>query len=336
MDIYLKRATLHMMDRNNESPILSDTLLDLTQHFVAEYVENKVKKIATSQTKTGKLNQESVLGKIFSLANKENFIATGQEFMENWAKIYTQSEDAPSSDVLMALYEKDSQLYFAFIKLAYKDGLTHFVENAENGINNKLVMNRAILPASSSKPDEAFAVNLSTLEYELIEKRFEFSGEKQFYFAQYLLAESEQPQASVDQSVSAVKKLAKSIGRKYEDDEYEVMANVKEALFDSFEEYGVIEQDFLAEKVFGENLSAKLEFKDGLRESLPTENREMDEIREISDKKFGKQKLKMDNGIELIVPLEVYRDANAVEFINNPDGTISIVIKNIEKIVNKI
>ena len=54
-----------------------------------------------------------------------------------------------------------------------------------------------------------------------------------------------------------------------------------------------------------------------------------------SIKKLENQKLSLSNGIELIVPNNVYQDADSVEFIQNPDGTYSILIKNIEDIINK-
>jgi len=60
------------------------------------------------------------------------------------------------------------------------------------------------------------------------------------------------------------------------------------------------------------------------------------EIREISEKKYGKQKLKLSNGIELVVPVDVYRNPELIEFINNPDGTISVTIKNVAEIINRI
>ena len=41
-------------------------------------------------------------------------------------------------------------------------------------------------------------------------------------------------------------------------------------------------------------------------------------------------KIKTDNGIELTVPTDVYKDKDAIEFINNPDGTISILITNVK------
>ena len=53
---------------------------------------------------------------------------------------------------------------------------------------------------------------------------------------------------------------------------------------------------------------------------------------EATTKKFEKQYLKTDTGIEINIPMEQYQDANQVEFLTNPDGTISVLIKNINKI----
>jgi len=50
------------------------------------------------------------------------------------------------------------------------------------------------------------------------------------------------------------------------------------------------------------------------------------------EKKLTVHKIKMDNGIQLDIPVDIYRDRNIIEFVNNPDGTISIIIKNISKI----
>ena len=52
-------------------------------------------------------------------------------------------------------------------------------------------------------------------------------------------------------------------------------------------------------------------------------------------KKLENQKLSLSNGIQLIVPNNVYDAAESVEFIQNPNGTYSILIKNIEDIQNK-
>ena len=45
--------------------------------------------------------------------------------------------------------------------------------------------------------------------------------------------------------------------------------------------------------------------------------------------------MSLSNGIELIVPNNVYEDAESVEFILNENGTYSILITNIEDIQSK-
>ena len=46
-------------------------------------------------------------------------------------------------------------------------------------------------------------------------------------------------------------------------------------------------------------------------------------------KRFEKQSVKTPNGIEVKIPADLFRDENSVEFLQNPDGTISLLIKNI-------
>ena len=65
----------------------------------------------------------------------------------------------------------------------------------------------------------------------------------------------------------------------------------------------------------------------------PVQFDEIDASRQL--KRFENQKLSLSNGIELIVPNNVYQDAESVEFIQNDNGTYSILIKNIEDIQNK-
>ena len=112
---------------------------------------------------------------------------------------------------------------------------------------------------------------------------------------------------------------------------------MKEAVYDTIEESGHIDVSEVAQKVFKDNITAQLSFQEEVVEKgFVNQAPMMRDVREISEKKFGKQKLKLSNGIELIVPLDVYRDPNLIEFINNPDGTISVTIKNVEEVINRM
>ena len=50
---------------------------------------------------------------------------------------------------------------------------------------------------------------------------------------------------------------------------------------------------------------------------------------EATYRKYTSHKLKTNTGIELKLPTEMLNDPNLIEFINNPDGTMSIMLKNI-------
>ncbi len=51
--------------------------------------------------------------------------------------------------------------------------------------------------------------------------------------------------------------------------------------------------------------------------------------------RFKKQKIMTDTGVEINFPIDVYNSKDMLEFINNPDGSIAIIIKNVKKITNK-
>ena len=50
---------------------------------------------------------------------------------------------------------------------------------------------------------------------------------------------------------------------------------------------------------------------------------------EATVRKFRKQRLVTDTGIEITIPMAEYGDPDRVEFIANEDGTVLVLIKNI-------
>ncbi|EOT34775.1 hypothetical protein OMS_00885 [Enterococcus durans ATCC 6056] len=118
MDIYLKKAILHIIDRETGSPVFSQKELDLTKDFTREFLQKKIQKISSAQTKTGQLTQESVIGT--HLKNcEENFVEASELIVQRWFDVYQESEEAPSADVFVVLYEMDTVMYLALLKVNY-------------------------------------------------------------------------------------------------------------------------------------------------------------------------------------------------------------------------
>jgi hypothetical protein len=207
--------------------------------------------------------------------------------------------------------------------------LTHLGGEVDNPI--KLTQNN--LPDFGTGADEALVINLQSRKYHLIEKRIKFNGAFLNYFSENLL--QEQPKISPKKSIKEIEKTAKRIAENFQQDDFQFQSKVKSAIFNQLEEENELSPEKLANDLFDNNLTARLSFVDQVKETIPDPVRfdEIDASRQL--KKFENQKLSLSNGIELLVPNHVYEDAESVEFIQNENGTYSILIKNIEDIQNK-
>lgn len=333
MDIYLKKAVLTIFDRESGIFLPGETELDLTKEYIRSFTEKKIKGLISAKTKVGKLSPEAPFsGCLTNLV--DNFIETTKKIGELWKTCYEQSEDAPSCDVLMALYEEDTELYLAFLKLNYQEGYTHFIAEEEGKLQNQLILYKTFLGSKSQMAQEAFTVNLKTLAFQLQEKKYQFSGEKRFYFSKEVLQVL--PAPSIEEQVKKVKKAAEKVGKEFPVASYELVAEVKEAVAKNLEEKGSLDPVELGAAIFSDNYTAKDAFqqeleKITLQEVMPV----IPQAKQISEKKYSKQKLKLSNGIELIVPLDIYKDQERLEIVHHPDGTLSVILKNIEEITNQ-
>ena len=57
--------------------------------------------------------------------------------------------------------------------------------------------------------------------------------------------------------------------------------------------------------------------------------------REFAGKQGRQHKIKTDTGIEISFPVEYMKNRDFIEIVTNPDGTLRIELKNINKISNK-
>ena len=219
--------------------------------------------------------------------------------------------------------------HFAFLRIALRETLTHLGGEVDNPI--KLTQNN--LPGFGTGADEALVINLQSRKYHLIEKRIKYNGAFLNYFSDNLLQVS--PKISPKKSIKALEKTAQKIAESFNTDDFQFQSKVKSSIFKNLEENDELSPEKLADELFDSNLTARLTFIDQVKETVP-EPIKFDEIDSSRQKKkFENQKLSLSNGIELIVPNNVYQDAESVEFIQNDNGTYSILIKNIEDIQSK-
>ncbi|MDR1606297.1 MAG: nucleoid-associated protein [Streptococcaceae bacterium] len=326
MDFYIKKAILHAFDPGQSELSFSEDLMTLTP-VMLDYVTRKVEKIYSDDAKRGTL---SAYNHFLSLVT-DDFIGSTVAIANFWREEFILSEKQKQNDLLFVSYELDTQPHFAFIRLALRESFSHMIDTETGQI--KIRKSESSLPGAGSAADEAIAINLATAGYHLLEKRIKYNGKLYHYFSEKLLAE--QPEISVNKAIKTLKKTAESVGKSYDKDAFAFSQKVQNAVFHAVEKQEELNPEALADQLFADNLTARLDFKDQVKAEIPEQIRFEQLPMAKLEKKLANQKLSLSNGIEMIVPQQLYEDAETVEFIQNDDGTYSIIIKNIEEIKNK-
>jgi len=335
-DIILHQAILHILDSTHEVPIMSGKALEL-ERDISDFLERHISKILND----GDLKKavfipgsNEVLESCTQLnLNKLSFVDISITLANKLFGIMKENPDIPSADVVFVIFEFEGIKYFSLIKFNYRCSYIHYVANTNEGNNNKLIKQRTALPNETQKVDECVIINLNNFELRLIEKKHEICAEKEFYLSKYFL--KCQSDLSYLQKVKVLDKTASKISKKHFDEDFTQVAKLRSCIAKSIEEADDIEVEAIAEQVFGENTEIKRQYLEEVKKGGLSENRVIIPETINTTKKYRTQKLKTESGIEINFPSHFYNDENVMEFINNPDGSISILIKNVNKVVNK-
>ena len=324
MDIYVKKAIIHQFSPDDTDLYLADKFLNITPK-IEEYLRKKIERVYSDEAKTGIFKEDNPFLEMIT----DDLLETSVALANRWKEEFVVSENQKTNDLVFIQFSKEGVDHFAFLRIALRETLTHLGGEVDNPI--KLTQNN--LPGFGTGADEALVINLQSRKYHLIEKRIKYNGAFLNYFSENLL--QEQPKISPKKSITALEKTAQKIAESFNTDDFQFQSKVKSAIFNHIEEEKKLSPEKLADDLFDDNLTARLSFIDQVKEAVPepVTFEEIDASRQL--KKFENQKLSLSNGIELIVPNNVYEDAESVEFILNENGTYSILIKNIEDIQSK-
>jgi hypothetical protein len=128
--------------------------------------------------------------------------------------------------------------------------------------------------------------------------------------------------------------VAYKLINKYNNDDFESTVRFRKAVSETMEEHGAVPVEMVARQIFRDNPEAQREYLEEVQE-LGIEEEEVQLSDKITTQKFKNHKIKTDTGIEINFPSTYFNNKEMLEFINHPDGKISIVIKNVGKISNK-
>jgi hypothetical protein len=332
-EINISNMIVHILDTNLSVPVISTDEMESNYEIKDFFANHIVKTLNDDSIKNCEFNTDynMVYTYVKEFASAENkFIDMSINIANQLFSIMSSNLDIPSADLAIINFSCRNNRYLALLKLNYTNSFIHYTEvENESNINN-IIRYRTTLPNMGQKINEAVIIDLSNLDLKVLEKKYEIDGNKEYYLSMHLLRCK--TTLSSKEQYNIVKKATDSISKKYFDEDVEKKMELKQELYNNIEETGEINLNKFADDVFKNNIEVKKEFienleKKGLEEPVVT----------LSEKtitrSFEKQRIKTDNGIELKIPMELYNDPNNIEFVTNPDGKISILIKNVNKII---
>lgn len=333
-DMIMKTGIIHILDSTMGMPVLSDYEFDLGSDL-SDFLKAHIEKFTENDdVRHCQFSEESEICAAIRECTPENFVETSKLVAQKLFQIMNANIAIPPADMAMVIFGCKGVDYLGVLKLNYKTSYTHITQPSEDGSNNNdIILQRAILPSEGQKLSEAFVVSLETGEILLTEKKYEVNGEKRQYFSELFL-ECHAP-LSQKSKLDIVTKAVEQVNKKYYgEDDAERKMETKNLIYQELEEEGCLHVEAIKEKVFKDSPEMQEEFVEKL-EKYNMAAEVVEPKNEQTVKKFQTQYLTTDTGIEIKIPMEEYGNTDHVEFITNPDGTISMLIKNIGKLTSK-
>lgn len=332
-DIIIKKVIVHILDSYMGMPVLSDRELECGPDLY-EFFRAHLEKVTNSDdVKQCRFTEDSIFPMVLEGFVPESFVDVSRALAEELYRIMNANIDIPAADLAVILFRYQEQDYLGLLKMNYKSSYTHFTVSDLGENTNDIIMQKALLPSESQRLSEAAVIALETMDIQLLEKKYDINGTKVNYMSQLFL----KCHAPLSQKarLNIVAKAVEQVNNKYFDKEdIDRKMAVKKIIHNELEESGALNVETIKEKVFKDNEDMKKDFEEKIEKYHLDESVEIRPQNKQTVKKFERQHLKTDTGIEITIPMDQYGNNENVEFFTNPDGTISVMIKNIGKLTS--
>ncbi len=331
--INIENLVLHIVDPTIGSAIISEEEhpeVDEIYEYLEEHFEKSFSDIDIKEL--DKIGNDNLLKLINDFKeNNLSFLELTEEIAENLYRLFATAEQ-DGFDLVCAKFTQDRENYFGIFLLNYRTSYIHTIDNIDDKSINRILRQNTALPNKGQKINEFIIFNLEEENILLKEKRYNIDGDRDFILSTYLLKTS-MPLSPKDK-IDIVNKTTKMIVKDFYNDDVNKLAEINSILIENVEETGRINLDNVSHKAFENNYEVQAAYMEEI-EKKGVYEKDIDVDEGLLGRLPKTQRIVLDDGFEIRIPIEYLNNKDKVEFIVNENGSISIILKNLKELQNK-
>lgn len=331
----IQKAILHILDFNTNMCILSQKELDFSSDIVYEYVDKRIIRIlADASQQSGAFYATSQYQVLLQqlLSEDISFADFAAQTARSLFDILAHCDVPESLDLLIVDFQdEEDKRQIGILLLNNKTAYTHQIMDEDGAVYNKLIKHHAILPSTSQKVEAYALIRCQDYMIRFVDTKRQMNGEDVYILPDKLLQCT--AVISAKDAVKIVSKIAAKVAEDHGSSTVEALSKAKNYLAENAETADTFSPQELGKDIFAHSQAMQQEFKEQLQEAKMPDDVAIQ--KEFAQRTGRSHKIKTDTGIEITFPSEYVENTDYIQFINNPDGTISIELKNIGKITNK-
>ena len=326
----IHKFIIHVLDKDNDTPILNDyegrVSPEVDKFF--QKVMNRVAKDDDLRKAAFKNYNDNLIKNCCEqiIYDEDTFLQNSKEIAAYLFEVMKINAEIESCDLAICLYTVKDEKYVGIVKLDYKRLYTHSIELLDEKFNIQMVSNEIGIPETGRQKQAAIVgANGINDEYHLkvLDKDAEKEGSESKFVSEFLHAEKiddDKYKTKVFKNTAEnwITNALSSDIKKAEDVRSMLNYTLKEK-----QEINV--QDFVENNIKDEEL--KESFKEHMEDKGLEESFNID--KKWVEKKLKKRSIRTDNGFDLKGNLSDFEDPMKYSVRQNENGSIDIVIKNV-------
>ncbi|MDP4182008.1 MAG: nucleoid-associated protein [Bacillota bacterium] len=342
MSINVKKAVIHVLNKEANEPLLNGYELEITEDLSIFLEKHITKSISDDEARKGRFKEGMNIIQTTSsrmIHEEDYFLEGSKDIARQLFKAMKTNSSISSTDLIVCTYDNEDEVYVAILKMDYTTSYIHEIEMDQDDFKISIKKQEISLPGPGQKIQKCAFVrdNYSREDFDLIILDNQINNKNdeepiaQFFLNTFLSAELMMDSRTY---TKLFKKETENWIREKAKEGDDHVEDIRELVINTIRQEDEIDLTTFSQNAFGAKQYLHEDFKAAMQEKgLDVEKFEVD--KEWVEKKLCKVKLKIDNGIEVVVDYDIFNDKERFEILKNPDGTRSIIIKNISSIFEK-